>query len=174
MDKDALDEALRKERESRMSKGDAMSAKTATMDLELYGSGGQEYSSTIVEEEASESSSSASARAASLAQRVIASHTRGMEGEDADGDEALKRFREAGGTLNTSKIADRDDSVRLTLLCVPCVCARALCLYAPAPLALPPLTPSPPTPHHKLPFFFHSPTALAVQTCAQAKHDPLP
>ncbi len=118
MDKDALDDALRKERESRMAKGDAMSATSATMDLELYGSGGQEYASTVVEEEAAESSSSASARAASLAQRVIASQTRGMEGEDADGDEALKRFREAGGTLNTSKIADRDDSVRVP--CVPC------------------------------------------------------
>jgi len=110
---DDLDAALQAERDARKSKGDALSATVPTMDLSLYGTGDVEYTNELVDELEAESSSSASARMSSLAQRVIASH--GLE-EEGDGNEALKRFQASGSSVNTAKIIDREDNVRMPTL----------------------------------------------------------
>lgn len=108
---DDAEKQMRAEREARRP-GVVGLGTEVSMDLDLYGGEAADaFSSEVVEEgyAAEPTSSAAAGHAASLAQRVIASH--GLEAE-ADGEAALRSFREAGGSASTATVSSRENEVR--------------------------------------------------------------
>ena len=124
-----LDAQIARERAARRE-GAALTE--VSMDLDLYGAAPADQFSHEVVEDTEEFSSAAAGRAASLAQRVIASH--GLE-EAADGDAALRRFREAGGSAATlATVGSRESEVRGAL----CLRGRRAAVWPPPPPSIPP------------------------------------
>ena len=124
-------------REERLARsGDARLGAQVSMDLDLYGGDAPAFDTLEDEDDAAAPSSAAAGYAASLAQRVIASH--GLEAE-ADGEAALRSFREAGGTASTATVGSRENEVRFPLF------------LRLAPRALPPNPSFTPLPSHPFP-----------------------